>query len=128
MFYPIPVSQESDDTCPNAQLFRHDWKSCIKSDGTIDFTILLLMYCDDVAIHFTSRDKMIKSMLIVQKLLSELSLQMHVGKPISTNDDGSTKYDVSKTEFTSTLHASSKIKSKAVGQSLIRPRTMLLPH
>ena len=53
-----------------------------------------------LAIPFTSRDEMINGMLMVQKLLSDLGLQMHIGKPIGTNDDGSIKYDVSKTEFT----------------------------
>ena len=83
------------------------------------------MYVDDMAIPFANRQQLCKGMPLVQQLLSDLGLEMHIGKRIGENT-----YKVSKTEcvfFSPPCYFKDLLKSrKAIGQHVSASDTTLI--
>jgi hypothetical protein len=59
-----------------------------------------VIYVDDTALVFSSRNEMIKALPLAQKLFSDLGMEMHAGKRLDSNDPatGLPKIKESKTE------------------------------
>ena len=59
-----------------------------------------IIYVDDTALVFPSRDVMIKALPIAQKIMADLGLEMHTGKCLDSFDEitGKQKIKESKTE------------------------------
>ena len=75
----VEFLRESDDTYRKGQLFRHSVKSCKKSASVILFDIMATIYVDDTAVPFTSRSQLCKGLSLIQKLFSDLGMEMHTG-------------------------------------------------
>ena len=98
----------------------------ITKSTTLTFVqVLLAMYVDDMAIPFANRQQLCKGMPLVQQLLSDLGLEMHIGKRIGENT-----YKVSKTEcvfFSPPCYFKDLLKSrKAIGQHVSASDTTLI--
>jgi hypothetical protein len=94
----IGFATESDKSYRNGQILRHDAKKLYRS-ARIKI-INGVMYVDDTALVFSSRNEMIKALPLAQKLFSDLGMEMHVGKRLDSIDPttGLPKIKESKTE------------------------------
>ena len=108
----ITFKRESDDTYRKGQVFRQEIKKCDKSTTLTFVQVLLAMYVDDMAIPFASRQQLCKGMPLVQQLLSNLGLEMHMENESVRIHTKFLKQSV----YSSPLLATSKICSKVERQ------------
>jgi hypothetical protein len=80
----IGFATESDESYRNGQILRHDSKKLHRS-ARIKI-INGLIYVDDTALVFSSRNEMIKALPLAQKLFSDLGMEMHVRKRLDSID------------------------------------------
>ena len=78
----VEFCRESDDTYKAGQIFRHDIRKCNASKGLIRFRINGTYYVDDIAALFCSRRDLNIGLPIIQSILSDLGMEMHVGSVV----------------------------------------------
>ena len=78
----VELCRESDETYEAGQIFKHNIKKCNASTSLVRFRINGTYYVDDIASLFRSRRDPIVGMPIIQSILSDLGMEMHVGKMI----------------------------------------------
>jgi hypothetical protein len=94
----IGFATKSGESYRNGQILRHDAKKLYRSARIK--TINGVIYVDDTALVFSSRNEMMKALPLAQKLFSDLGVEMHVGKRLDSVDPatGLPKIKESKTE------------------------------
>lgn len=76
----VEFCRESDETYSSDQIFKHDIKKSEASKGRFRFRINGTYDVDDIAALFRSRIDLNKGLPIIQSILADLGMEMHVGK------------------------------------------------
>jgi hypothetical protein len=78
----VEFCRESDGTYKDGQIFRHNIKKCNASKGLVRFRINGTYYVDDIAALFRTRRDINIGLPIIQSILSDLGMEMHVGSVV----------------------------------------------
>jgi hypothetical protein len=90
------VLKESDKTFRKGQLLRHNIKKCCKSISLEKYVVTEIIYVDDEALPFTSRQQLCKGLPIAQRLMTELGLEMHIGQHLTVTSEDNTPKAITK--------------------------------
>ena len=74
----------------------HDIKKCCKSSSLEKYVITDIIYVDDKALPFTSRQQLCKGLPIAQRLMTELGLEMHIGQHLTVTSEDNTPKAITK--------------------------------
>ena len=124
----ISVLKESDETFRKGQLLRHDVKKCSKSTSLEEYFITDIIYVDDEALPFKSRQQLCKGLPIAQRIMTELGLEMHVGRRLTTTSEDNTPEVITKESKTECIFFPSPghFKQLAIDNRLSKQQLLLL--